>query len=111
MSELSADAVRKVARLARLALTDEQVTRYAGQMGGVLGYIERLKELDLEGVEPMTGPVDARNRMDEDVASGERGEVSTRLGPTDVTRMAPEGGDRLAPFISVPKVLGEESGS
>ncbi len=110
MSELTPEAVRKVARLARLALTDEQVSKYAGQMGSVLGYIERLRELDLKDAEPMTGPVDARNRMDEDVASAERGEGSTRLGPMDVARIAPEGGGQLPPFVSVPKVLGDDGG-
>lgn len=111
MSDLTPEAVRKVARLARLALTDEQVARYAGQMDAVLGYIERLKELDLSNVEPMTGPVDTANRTDADRPSAERGEGSTRLGPTDVERIAPEGGGLLPPFISVPRVLGEESGS
>ncbi len=111
MSELTPDAIRKVARLARLALTEDQVSRYTDQMVAVLGYIERLREMDLSGVEPMTGPVDASDRTDEDLPSGERGAGSTRLGPSDVARIAPRGGGLLPPYVSVPRVLGEESGA
>ena len=44
--------VRNVARLARLALTDEEVTVFESQLGRILEHIEHLKKLDVSGVEP-----------------------------------------------------------
>jgi aspartyl-tRNA(Asn)/glutamyl-tRNA(Gln) amidotransferase subunit C len=98
---LSADAVRKVARLSRLALTDQQVEAYRGQLSAVLVYMERLKGLDLSGVEPMSHPIDATNRLDEDVPG-------PTLPTSALMAMAP---DALPPFIKVPKVLGEGAGA
>ena len=46
--------VKKIAHLARLELTDEELKRFAGQLGSILGYVERLSKLPLEGVEPLT---------------------------------------------------------
>ncbi|MBC7835390.1 MAG: Asp-tRNA(Asn)/Glu-tRNA(Gln) amidotransferase subunit GatC [Phycisphaerales bacterium] len=94
---LPPDAVRKVARLSRLALAEEQVARYGEQLSAVLGYVERLRELDLEGVEPMSNPLDETNRLDADTPGG------TIPGATFM-RMAPEA---LPPFLKVPKVLGD----
>lgn len=53
------DTVRHVARLARLALTDAEEERTAAQLGHVLEYIERLKAVDVEGVEPLSFAGDA----------------------------------------------------
>jgi len=50
---LNSDVTRKIATLARLKLTDEEVVRYSSQMSQVLGYIEQLKEVQVTGVEPM----------------------------------------------------------
>lgn len=44
--------VRYVARLARLALSPEEEQKFGAQLGHVLGYIEKLKEVDVSGVEP-----------------------------------------------------------
>ena len=46
------DEVLHVARLARLRLSDEETTRMAGELSSILGHIEQLSELDLEGVPP-----------------------------------------------------------
>lgn len=100
-SSLTPDDVRRVALLSRLRLDEAQVERYVGQLDSVLGYVERLRELDLEGVEPLTNPLDATNRMDEDRPS--------RGLPTEaLMRMAPESSP---PFVAVPKVLGEGGGA
>jgi aspartyl-tRNA(Asn)/glutamyl-tRNA(Gln) amidotransferase subunit C len=45
--------IEYVANLARLALTDEEKTRYSQQLGDILHYIEKLKQVDVTGVEPM----------------------------------------------------------
>lgn len=107
---LPVDAVRKVARLSRLALSEEQLRRYAGQLGSVLGYIERLKELELTGVEPMAHPADARNRLDADEPAGGGEGPERRLGPVELMRLAPTGAT-MPPYVKVPKVLGDEGGA
>lgn len=63
---ISEDDVRHVATLARLALTDEQVTTLTGELGSILGHIDELSKLDLEGVEPTAHPLDMTNSMRED---------------------------------------------
>ena len=46
--------VRQVAKLARLALNDHEISEFAMQLSAILGYIEKLNELDTSSVEPMT---------------------------------------------------------
>src|SRR5689334_21790732 len=93
--------IRKVARLARLAVTDDQVERLGRDLAAILGYVERLREIDLAGVEPLAHIGDAVNRLDHDTP-----------GPTLPTQalmnMAP---DPMPPFIQVPKVLDEGGGA
>lgn len=56
-----------VANLARLALTDEQKTRYARQLGDILHYVDKLKQVDVAGVEPMAHAAPVFNVWQEDV--------------------------------------------
>jgi aspartyl-tRNA(Asn)/glutamyl-tRNA(Gln) amidotransferase subunit C len=98
---LSSDEVRKVARLARLSLSEAQVEQYRAQLGAVLGYVERLKEVDVAGVEPMANVADAVNRL----AADEPGPV---IANEVLMRMAPQ---VMAPFVKVPKVLEEGGGA
>jgi aspartyl-tRNA(Asn)/glutamyl-tRNA(Gln) amidotransferase subunit C len=51
---LSAEDVRRIARLARLRLTADEEERLRGELSAILGYVEQLQALDLEGVEAMT---------------------------------------------------------
>lgn len=55
------DQVLHVARLARLELTDEEVERMAAELSGILDHVERISELDLEGVEPTSHVVALEN--------------------------------------------------
>lgn len=48
--------VRTTAQLARLALSEEEITRFESQLGQVLAYVDKLKEVDLSGVEPSAHP-------------------------------------------------------
>ena len=57
------EQVLHVARLARLQLTDEEVERMAGELSKVLGYIETINELDLEGVPPTSHVVEVANAL------------------------------------------------
>ena len=92
---LSADEVRKVARLSRLAPSETEVELYRSQLSAVLGYVERLRQLDLQNVEPLTHISEETNRLDEDVP-GKTLPTETLMG------MAP---DKVPPFVRVPKVI------
>ncbi|MEN8680804.1 MAG: Asp-tRNA(Asn)/Glu-tRNA(Gln) amidotransferase subunit GatC [Akkermansiaceae bacterium] len=63
--------VRYVANLARINLSDEEVARYSSQLEDIVGYIEKLGEVDVEGVEPSAHPIEMSNRVrkDEPVSS------------------------------------------
>lgn len=68
---LTPDDVRKVARLARLKLTDEEVDLYTRQLAQVLQYVERLAEVETSHVEPMAHAIELENvfRPDEPTPS------------------------------------------
>ena len=59
--------VKRVARLARLAVTDDEAIRMTGELNGILGFVEQLSEVDVAGVEPMTSviPMAMKMRRDE----------------------------------------------
>jgi aspartyl-tRNA(Asn)/glutamyl-tRNA(Gln) amidotransferase subunit C len=61
------DQVLYVARLARLRLGDEEVERMTGELSHILEHVEKMDELDLEGVEPTTHVVELQNVLREDV--------------------------------------------
>jgi aspartyl-tRNA(Asn)/glutamyl-tRNA(Gln) amidotransferase subunit C len=61
------EQVLHVARLARLRLSKEEVERMAGEMSTILGHVETMNELDLEGVEPTSHVVELQNVLREDV--------------------------------------------
>lgn len=50
--QLSDDDVRKIALLARLGLSDDEVRKFGPQLQNILGYVEKLQEIDTDGVEP-----------------------------------------------------------
>lgn len=60
------DEVLHVARLARLRLTDEEIDRMASELSSVLDHIEKIGELDLEGVEPTSHVVPLENVLRDD---------------------------------------------
>lgn len=64
---LSREDVEKVALLARLRLDDAELDRMTDQLGAILGYVERLSEVDTEDVEPMAHAVERMNVLREDV--------------------------------------------
>jgi aspartyl-tRNA(Asn)/glutamyl-tRNA(Gln) amidotransferase subunit C len=55
------DQVLHVARLARLELTEAELEKMAGELSGILDHVERMNELDLDGVEPTTHVVQLEN--------------------------------------------------
>ena len=89
------DDVRKVARLARLALTDEELTTYGQQLTQILEYVDVLNEVDIDDVEPMSHAVELKNvfREDERQPSLDRSEALSNAPKTD------------GKFFQVPQIL------
>jgi aspartyl-tRNA(Asn)/glutamyl-tRNA(Gln) amidotransferase subunit C len=87
--------VEYVSRLARIALTPDEEKKLAAQLGGILGYIEKLKELDVTGVEPTAHAVPMVNVTRAD-------EVRPSLPHAEALRNAPRQANGL--FI-VPKIV------
>lgn len=58
--------VKRVAHLARIAVTEEEAQRMMGELNGILGFVEQLSEVDVSGVEPMTSvtPMEMKKRAD-----------------------------------------------
>lgn len=63
---ITPEDVRHVARLARLALSDEELVRMRAEMSAILDYMDKLRSLDTAGVEPTSHAVPLRNVMRED---------------------------------------------
>lgn len=80
---LDNDDVRRIARLARLALSDEEVARTREQLGSVLALIEQLSAVDTAGVEPMTHAQDMALRLRSDeVTEPDRREAYQQVAPS-----------------------------
>ncbi|WP_022723688.1 Asp-tRNA(Asn)/Glu-tRNA(Gln) amidotransferase subunit GatC [Rhodopseudomonas sp. B29] len=68
---MSVDAatVRRVAHLARIAVTDDEVPHLQGELNAMLAFVEQLSQVDVEGVEPMTSVTPMEMKMRADVVS------------------------------------------
>lgn len=98
---ITPETVRHVARLSRLALADEQIARYAGQLESIRHYVEKITEADVTDVEPMAHAVPLTNVLRDDV-------VKPSLLLKQVLQNAPESD---GPFFKVPKIFGAEEDS
>ena len=87
--------VKYVAHLARLALSPDEEKKFGGQLGNILGYIEKLRELDVSNVEPTAHAVPMVNvtRVDE---------VRPSLAHEDALRNAPR---QIGGLFIVPKIV------
>lgn len=65
--ELTSDDVKKVARLSRLELTDNEIEAQRGHLNGLLAQFDKLQELDLAGLEPTSHPYPMTNVLRNDV--------------------------------------------
>jgi len=61
--------VRRIAKLARIALPEERVESMMAELNGILGWIEQLQEVNTKGVEPMTSVVAQKLKMREDIVT------------------------------------------
>ncbi|MCI4663426.1 MAG: Asp-tRNA(Asn)/Glu-tRNA(Gln) amidotransferase subunit GatC [Neomegalonema sp.] len=92
---VTAEDVRKVAKLARLAVEEEQIPALTSELNGILAMVEQLQEVDVDGVEPMTSVSPMRLKRREDgVTDGDKVE--------QVLANAPETAEG---FFVVPKVV------
>ena len=66
---VSTDQVRHIARLARIAMSDEEIAALAPELNNILGWVEQLGEVDTEGVEPLTAVIDQKLRLRDDVVT------------------------------------------
>jgi len=87
--------VRRIAKLARIALPEERVEPMMAELNGILGWIEQLQEVNVEGVEPMTSVVAQKLKMRDDVVTG-GGDAAA------IVANAPQSEDN---FFVVPKVV------
>lgn len=63
---VDASTVKRIARLARIRIEEDEIASYQGELNAILGFVEQLQEVDVEGVEPMTSvtPMTLRRRDD-----------------------------------------------
>lgn len=93
--EVDEATVRRIARLARIEVTDEEARSLKGELSGILQWVEQLEEVDTENVEPMTRVVPiALKQRDDVITDGEKAE--------DVVANAPMSDDN---FYVVPTVV------
>ena len=97
MSKITADDVRKVAKLARLDLPEETINTYTGQLERILEYVDQLQAVDTDGVAPTTRAVEVVNVTREDTV------VATEVRE-ELLDQAPQ---REGDFFRVPKILAE----
>ena len=100
-SKLSIDDVRHVARLARLSLDDARLQKLTGELESILGYIDKLSQVDTSNVEPMAHALLVHNVFRADVPQ-------PALTTEQVLANAPESD---GPFFKVPKVIGGDEDS
>ena len=61
--------VKKIASLARIAITEEEAARIAPELDNIMGWIEQLGEVDVKGIEPMTAVIPNHLRLRDDVVT------------------------------------------
>ncbi|HHN78796.1 MAG TPA: Asp-tRNA(Asn)/Glu-tRNA(Gln) amidotransferase subunit GatC [Phycisphaerales bacterium] len=101
---LTPDDVRKIARLSKVSIDESEIENERARLSAVLGYVQRLRELDLLGVEPMTRASDEGARLRDDTpAEPLDPAVLADLAPEPEEYVDPDGG--VQRFIRVPKVV------
>ena len=99
MTRITSDDVRKVAKLCRLEIPDEDIEKYSNQLEGILEYIAQLEKIDTANVPPTTRAVEVVNVFREDTV------VPSSIDVRDkILDLAPE---RDGEFFRVPKILSE----
>ena len=92
--------VRHVAKLARLALGEDEIARMVPELNNILGWVEQLGEVDTDGVEPLTAVIANELRLRDDVVDADPLTAGGRRD--DILANAP---DAQHGFFAVPKVI------
>ena len=92
---VSTEQVRHIAKLARIAMSDEEIERLAPELNNILGWVEQLAEVNTDGVEPLATVIDQKLRLRDDVVTD--GNIRD-----EVLANAPEAQHG---FFAVPKVI------
>jgi aspartyl-tRNA(Asn)/glutamyl-tRNA(Gln) amidotransferase subunit C len=92
---VSPEQVRHIAKLARIAMSDEELERLVPELNNILGWVEQLGEVDTEGVEPLTAVIEHKQRLRDDVVND--GNIRD-----EILANAP---DAQHGFFAVPKVI------
>lgn len=87
--------VEKIAELARLKFNDDELESFTKDMNRILEYVEKLKELDTENIEPLSHPNEGSNVFRDD-------ELKNSVQPEEALKNAPDKDDK---FFKVPKVI------
>ena len=90
--------VEKIAELAQLKFSEEDLESFTSQMNEILNYMEKLNELDTENVEPLSHPVEQTNVFRED-------ELKPSISTEDALKNAPAKDEH---YFKVPKVIGDK---
>ncbi len=99
MPTISRDDVAKLAKLARLALTDSELDSFAGQLDAILGYVGKIQSVDVGDAKPTGNPSSSVNVTREDV-------VQPSLLQSQALAAAPSADEGR---FAVPQILGEEA--
>jgi aspartyl-tRNA(Asn)/glutamyl-tRNA(Gln) amidotransferase subunit C len=89
------EQVRHIARLARIAMSEDEIERLAPELNNILSWVEQLGEVNTDGIEPLTAVIDQKLRLRDDVVTD--GNIRD-----DVLANAP---DAQHGFFAVPKVI------
>jgi len=92
---IDTDTARKVAKLARIRVEEDALPALAGEFNAILGFIEQLNEVDVDGIEPMTSVTPQRLKRRDDVVTDGDQQAAVLANAPD----AREG------FFAVPKVV------
>ena len=83
--------VRKIASLARIAISDAEAAAMEGELNGILGWVEQLGEVDVTGVEPMTAVIPNTLRLRDDVTAKASDAVYRAIGREEIAIRADPG--------------------
>lgn len=93
--------LRHLAKLARLAGSDDQLLKYGDQLHAILGYVQRISEADVGGIEPMAHPLPVANVLRDDA-----------IGPgLPLEKVLRNAAATDGPFFKVPKIIGGDGDS
>ena len=92
---LDSAAIRRIAKLARIRVDEAEVATLQTELNAILGYVEQLNEVDVTGIEPLSGGAQMAMRLREDSCTD--GDIADQI-----LANAP---DRIADFFAVPKVV------